>query len=80
MTAIGQLAPAHAATITASIRATSTYVFAARFSAGRVKKLVAGTTKGGKAAAATNYKKYGKDFYRKIGAKGGRNGRKGIEK
>ena len=33
---------------------------------------MAGTVLGGKAAAATNKAKYGKDFYAKIGAKGGR--------
>ena len=38
---------------------------------------MAGTKAGGIAAAATNKKKYGKDFYAKIGAKGGRNGRTG---
>ncbi len=38
---------------------------------------MAGTEAGGKAAAATNRKKYGDDFYAKIGAKGGRNGRTG---
>ena len=32
---------------------------------------MAGTKAGGKAAAATNKKKYGSDFYAKIGAKGG---------
>lgn len=32
---------------------------------------MAGTKKGGKAAAKTNYSKYGPDFYRKIGAMGG---------
>lgn len=38
---------------------------------------MAGTIEGGKAAAATNKKKYGEDFYSKIGAKGGRLGRTG---
>ncbi len=38
---------------------------------------MAGTKAGGEAAAATNKKKYGADFYAKIGAKGGRNGRTG---
>lgn len=33
---------------------------------------MAGTKAGGKAAAATNKKKYGSDFYAKIGAKGGK--------
>lgn len=36
-----------------------------------------GTIAGGRAAAATNKRKYGEDFYRKIGAKGGQNGRTG---
>ena len=34
-----------------------------------------GTLAGGKAAAATNKAKHGADYYTKIGAKGGRNGR-----
>lgn len=38
---------------------------------------MAGTVKGGKAAAATNKTKYGKDFYAKIGAKGGKLGHTG---
>jgi general stress protein YciG len=38
---------------------------------------MAGTTAGGKAAAKTNIAKHGKDFYREIGAKGGRLGRTG---
>lgn len=38
---------------------------------------MAGTKAGGEAAAATNKKKYGSDFYAKIGAKGGRMGRTG---
>jgi general stress protein YciG len=38
---------------------------------------MAGTKNGGKAAAATNKKKYGSDFYAKIGAKGGKLGRTG---
>lgn len=38
---------------------------------------MAGTVQGGKSAAATNKKKYGKDFYARIGAKGGRLGRTG---
>ncbi len=38
---------------------------------------MAGTHKGGALAAATNIKKYGKDFYAKIGAKGGQNGHTG---
>jgi general stress protein YciG len=38
---------------------------------------MAGTKAGGKAAAETNKKKYGADFYAKIGAAGGKKGRKG---
>jgi len=38
---------------------------------------MAGTKEGGKKAAATNRKKYGKEFYAQIGAKGGRNGHTG---
>jgi uncharacterized protein len=38
---------------------------------------MAGTVAGGKTAAKTNIEKYGKDFYRKIGAKGGRSGHTG---
>jgi len=38
---------------------------------------MAGTKAGGKAAAATNKAKYGKDFYAKIGAKGGTMGKTG---
>lgn len=38
---------------------------------------MAGTKAGGKAAAATNKSKYGKDFYAKIGAKGGKKGTTG---
>ena len=38
---------------------------------------MAGTKAGGKAAAATNKKKYGADFYAKIGAKGGKLGTTG---
>lgn len=33
---------------------------------------MAGTIEGGNKAAATNKKKYGKDFYAMIGAKGGK--------
>lgn len=36
-----------------------------------------GTTTGGKNAAITNKKKYGEDFYKKIGAKGGAKSRGG---
>lgn len=36
-----------------------------------------GTISGGKKAAQTNIEKYGDDFYRRIGAKGGRNGNTG---
>jgi len=38
---------------------------------------MAGTKAGGQAAADTNKKKYGSDFYAKIGAKGGKLGRTG---
>lgn len=38
---------------------------------------MAGTKQGGKAAASTNIRKYGPDFYRKIGAMGGKKGTTG---
>lgn len=38
---------------------------------------MAGTEKGGKEAAKTNKKKYGPDFYARIGAKGGHKGHTG---
>ncbi len=38
---------------------------------------MAGTSKGGKAAASTNKSKYGSDFYAKIGAMGGKKGTTG---
>ena len=38
---------------------------------------MAGTRAGGLKAAAKNKSKYGKDFYTRIGKKGGRNGRTG---
>jgi hypothetical protein len=38
---------------------------------------MAGTRSGGEAAAATNKKKYGPDFYARIGAAGGKKGRSG---
>jgi hypothetical protein len=38
---------------------------------------MAGTEKGGKEAAKTNKKKYGADFYAKIGAAGGKKGHTG---
>lgn len=38
---------------------------------------MAGTVKGGKSAAATNKAKYGKDFYARIGAMGGKKGTTG---
>lgn len=38
---------------------------------------MAGTSNGGKAAADTNKKKYGADFYAKIGAMGGKKGTTG---
>lgn len=38
---------------------------------------MAGTRKGGVKASQTNMEKYGRDFYRIIGARGGRNGHTG---
>ena len=38
---------------------------------------MAGTVDGGRKARETNYKKYGKDFYKKVGALGGKMGRTG---
>ena len=38
---------------------------------------MAGTVEGGKKTARTNIKKYGKDFYRELGRKGGKNGHTG---
>jgi len=38
---------------------------------------MAGTVQGGKRAAATNIKRHGADFYKKIGAMGGKNGNTG---
>ena len=38
---------------------------------------MAGTKAGGLSASLTNKTKYGRDFYSKIGAKGGRNSRTG---
>lgn len=38
---------------------------------------MSGTKAGGMAAAATNKKKYGSDFYAKIGARGGKLGKTG---
>lgn len=38
---------------------------------------MAGTKLGGKAAAATNKRKYGSDFYARIGRVGGQNGNTG---
>ena len=38
---------------------------------------MAGTIEGGRKAAATNKKKYGKGFYALIGRKGGKNGHTG---
>lgn len=38
---------------------------------------MSGTKSGGKAAAQTNKTKYGADFYARIGAQGGKNGRTG---
>ena len=42
----------------------------------RIKK-ISGTVEGGRKAAATNKKKYGKDFFKNIGRKGGQNGHTG---
>lgn len=36
-----------------------------------------GTKAGGQKAAATNMKKYGSEFYKRIGSKGGQNGHTG---
>ena len=41
------------------------------------KKKMSGTIAGGKAAAKTNKKKYGEDFYGRIGAIGGKLGKTG---
>ncbi|MCL2095178.1 hypothetical protein FWH13_03610 [Candidatus Saccharibacteria bacterium] len=38
---------------------------------------MAGTKAGGRKAAETNRRKYGKDFYANIGREGGKNGRTG---
>ena len=38
---------------------------------------MAGTLQGGRKAAETNKLKYGKDFYARIGSKGGKNGHDG---
>lgn len=38
---------------------------------------MAGTKTGGMKAAATNKKRHGKDFYKRIGSKGGQNGHTG---
>jgi hypothetical protein len=38
---------------------------------------MAGTARGGRLAAEKNKKKHGSDFYKRIGAMGGRNGRTG---
>lgn len=38
---------------------------------------MAGTVKGGRAAAQTNKSRHGSDFYARIGAKGGQNGKTG---
>ena len=42
-----------------------------------LERIMAGTKEGGQKAAATNRAKYGKDFYKNIGAKGGRKGHTG---
>ena len=41
---------------------------------------MAGTKEGGKKAALANKERYGKDFYAKIGAKGGRLSKRGPAK
>lgn len=38
---------------------------------------MAGTELGSKKATATIYKKYGKDYYKRLGARGGKNGHTG---
>lgn len=38
---------------------------------------MSGTREGGRKAAQTNYDRHGKDFYREIGRKGGKNGHTG---
>lgn len=38
---------------------------------------MSGTVQGGKNAAETNYKRYGDDFYKRIGAIGGKKGKTG---
>lgn len=38
---------------------------------------MSGTVEGGKKASLTNKQKYGEDFFRRIGADGGRKGRTG---
>lgn len=38
---------------------------------------MAGTIAGGKAARDTNWQRYGRDFYKKIGAIGGKKGKTG---
>lgn len=38
---------------------------------------MAGTKQGGEAAARTNKEKYGEDFYKRIGSRGGKNGHTG---
>lgn len=41
------------------------------------KGTMAGTIEGGRKAAKTNIERHGKDFYRELGRKGGRNGHTG---
>ena len=41
------------------------------------EQIMAGTKAGGKKAAETNKEKYGDDFYRELGRKGGKNGHTG---
>ena len=44
---------------------------------GRIGSKMSGTKAGGLKAAATNKAKYGKEFYARIGKKGGQNGHTG---
>jgi len=53
-------------------------LFNTRTEAGNVREFnMAGTKAGGKAAAETNKRNHGKDFYARIGALGGKKGRTG---
>lgn len=48
-----------------------------RITSSKGNDLVSGTKDGGKATAATNKQKYGEDFYKRIGAEGGKKGKTG---